>query len=64
MKQKELKARLALARGETIRGLGMLAEAAQTEFEMQSHYADPPMYPESLYDSLGEAYLAAKSPES
>jgi peroxiredoxin len=62
LQEKELKARFALARGETIRGLGMLAEAAQAEFEMQSRYADPPAYPESLYDSLGEAYLTAESP--
>jgi tetratricopeptide (TPR) repeat protein len=62
LQEKELKARLALALGETIRGLGMLAEAAEAEFDMQRQYADPPMYPESLYDSLGEAYLAAKSP--
>lgn len=62
LQEKELKARLALALGETIRGLGMLAEAAETEYDMQRQYADPPMYPESLYDSLGEAYLAAKSP--
>jgi peroxiredoxin len=25
-------------------------------------YADPPIYPESVYNSLGEAYLTAKSP--
>src|SRR5579863_401941 len=58
----ELKGRYALARGETIEGLGLLAEAAKREFEMQSHYADPPFYPQALYGSLGEAYLDAKSP--
>ena len=30
---------------------------------MQREYADPPVYPESLYNALGEAYLAAKSPK-
>ena len=29
---------------------------------MQRKYADPPFYPEALYNSLGEAYLDAKSP--
>ncbi len=58
----ELKARLALARGETIVGLGLLAEVAQREYDMQKTYADPPVYPQSLYVSLGEAYLEAKSP--
>jgi peroxiredoxin len=58
----ELKARLALAKGETLEGLAWLADAAQQEFEMQRGYADPPMYPEALYNSLGEAYLATKSP--
>lgn len=58
----ELKARYALARGETIDGLGSLAEAARREYEIQSRYADPPFYPEALYNSLGEAYLSAKSP--
>ncbi len=58
----ELKARLALARGERITGLSLLADAAQREFDMQRQYADPPLYPEALYGSLGEAYLDAKSP--
>ena len=58
----ELKARLALARGETIVGLGLLAQVAQLEYDMQKTYADPPVYPQSLYVSLGEAYLDAKSP--
>lgn len=58
----ELKARLAIARGNTLLGLGWLADAAQKEYELQRHYADPPSYPGSLYNALGEAYLAAKSP--
>ncbi len=58
----ELKARVAIARGETIRGLGWLADASQREFDMQRKYADPPIYPQALYNELGEAYLSAKSP--
>jgi len=58
----ELKGRYALARGETIEGLGLLAEAAKREFDIQKSYADPPFYPQALYSSLGEAYLDAKSP--
>ena len=58
----ELKGRYALARGETIEGLGLLADAAKREYEMQKGYADPPFYPQALYGSLGEAYLDAKSP--
>ncbi len=58
----ELKGRLALARGDRIRGLSWLADAAQREFDAQREYADPPQYPEALYNSLGEAYLEAKSP--
>jgi peroxiredoxin/tetratricopeptide (TPR) repeat protein len=58
----ELKARLALGRGDQLEGLGLLAEAAQKEFDFQRQYADPPFYPEALYNALGEAYLSAKSP--
>jgi peroxiredoxin/tetratricopeptide (TPR) repeat protein len=58
----ELKGRLAIARGDTIVGLGLLADAAGREYDMQKLYADPPFYPQSLYNSLGEAYLDAKSP--
>ena len=39
----------------------MLAEAAKREFDMQKGYADPPFYPQALYNSLGEAYLDAKA---
>ena len=44
------------------KGLGWLSDAAQKEFDLQREYADPPTYPEALYNSLGEAYLTAKSP--
>ena len=43
-------------------GLGLLPDAAGREYDMQKQYADPPFYPQSLYNSLGEAYLDAKSP--
>ena len=62
IQSQELKGRYALARGETIEGLGLLAEAAKREFDMQKGYADPPFYPQALYNSLGEAYLDAKAP--
>jgi peroxiredoxin len=58
----ELKGRYALAKGETIEGLGLLAEAAKREFDIQRGYADPPFYPQNLYSSLGEAYLDSKAP--
>ena len=58
----ELKGRLALLRGDTLIGLGLLAAAAEKELVQQREYADPPIYPEALYTALGEAYLAAQSP--
>ncbi|HEY3835560.1 MAG TPA: redoxin domain-containing protein [Bryobacteraceae bacterium] len=58
----ELKGRLALARKETLPGLGWMADAAQKQFDFQRTYADPPFYPEVVYNGLGEAYLQAKSP--
>ena len=59
---KELRARIALARGETLTGLAALAEAADKQFEMQKGDNDPPRYPEVLYVALGNAYLQSKSP--
>jgi peroxiredoxin/tetratricopeptide (TPR) repeat protein len=58
----DLKGRLELARGNTLDGLKYLSEAAEKERDLQLQYADPPVYPESLYNSLGEAYLQTKSP--
>ena len=58
----ELKSRLALANGDSIRGLNWMADAAAKEYDMQKQYADPPVYPQALYGELGEAYLTAKSP--
>ena len=58
----ELKARLALARADQLRGLALLGEAAAEQFEMQKTDNDPPRYPQPLYHALGQAYLEAKSP--
>jgi peroxiredoxin/cytochrome c-type biogenesis protein CcmH/NrfG len=58
----ELRGRTGIARGETLDGLKFLSEAAEKEFDLQKTYADPPVYPEALYNSLGEAYLQMKSP--
>ncbi len=57
----ELKARLALARGDALAGLAALTEAAQREAGMQKEFSDPPFYPESLYVAVGRAYLDQKS---
>jgi peroxiredoxin/tetratricopeptide (TPR) repeat protein len=62
IQEPDLKGRLALARGDTLTGLKYLSDAAEKEFDFQRQYADPPIYPESLYNSLGEAYLQTKSP--
>jgi peroxiredoxin len=58
----ELRGRMLIARGETLEGLQALEAAAEKEFVLQKQYADPPQYPEALYNSLGEAYLSTKSP--
>jgi peroxiredoxin len=62
MMKLELRARLLLMRGETLRGLAVLGEAAEQQFEHQKRDNDPPFYPELLYVSLGRAYLDQKSP--
>ena len=58
----ELRGRLAIMRGETLTGLGLLAQAADEEFEQQASDNDPPSYPELLYTALGREYLKAGSP--
>lgn len=58
----ELEARLTLLRGQKVEGLGLLAQAAESQYLLQKTDNDPPRYPELLYVALGEAYLAAKSP--
>jgi len=63
IQQMELNARLALAGGDSIAGLGALAEAAEREAAFQRDYADPPLYPDPIYPALGEAYLKVNSPD-
>jgi peroxiredoxin/tetratricopeptide (TPR) repeat protein len=63
IESEELEARSALARGENLEGLSMLAQAAQHEADFQRDYADPPLYPAALYPDVGEAYLKEKSPQ-
>ena len=58
----EMRASLALQKGDTLTGLGQLSEAAQREFEAREHQNDPPSYPRVLYNVLGRAYLAQASP--
>ena len=57
----ELKARLALAKGETLLGLGLMTDAADKQYELQKTDNDPPHYPQVLYNALGDAYLKAGS---
>jgi peroxiredoxin/tetratricopeptide (TPR) repeat protein len=63
IQSRELKGRIALAKGDTLNGLSLLSQAAQEQFDMQREDNDPPRYPEVLYVSLGREYLAAKSPD-
>lgn len=58
----ELRALLTLAKGETIIGLGLLDDAAKLEIEQRQRQNDPPSYPTVIYNTLGRAYLAHKSP--
>ena len=58
----EMQALLALTKGEVLSGLGVLADAAKRELELREGGDDPPAYANSLYNTLGRAYLAQKSP--
>jgi peroxiredoxin/tetratricopeptide (TPR) repeat protein len=58
----ELEGRLALARGDTFKGLARLADAAEKELRLRDEYDDPPGYPGIGYVTLGRAYLDAQSP--
>ncbi|MCI0387996.1 MAG: redoxin domain-containing protein [Acidobacteria bacterium] len=58
----ELKAMHALTNGEEVNGLSILSEAARLEAELHETFDDPPFYPTLLYNTLGRAYLARKSP--
>lgn len=57
----EIKALLALAKGETLNGMTLLGEAAKREFEQRERQNDPPSYPVAIYNTLGRVYLAQKS---
>ncbi len=57
----EIKALLALARGETLTGMTLLGDAAKREFEQRERQNDPPSYPVAIYNTLGRTYLAQKS---
>ncbi|MFO1052563.1 MAG: redoxin domain-containing protein [Planctomycetota bacterium] len=59
----EVSGRLRLKRGDTQRGIEELSEAARLEAEMRKHDADPPTFPRSIYNVLGEAYLDLDSPQ-
>jgi peroxiredoxin len=58
----ELDGDLALARGETFKGLARLSDAAEGELRLRDEYDDPPGHPHVGYVKLGRAYLAVKSP--
>lgn len=60
---KEIRARLALAAGDQLFGLGLLTEAAEAQFALQVGDNDPPAYPEVLYNALGAAYARVGSRE-
>ena len=58
----ELKALLTMAKGDMLIGIGLLDDAAKLEIEQRQRQNDPPNYPTVLYNTLGRAYLAHKSP--
>jgi len=58
----ELQSLIALGQGETLNGLGLLADAARRELRMREQGNDPPSYPNVLYNTLGRAYLRHRSP--
>ena len=58
----ELKGRFALARGETLLGIGFLSEAARKSQAIYDEHGDPPEYPHIMWTVLGRAYLTARSP--
>lgn len=62
IQSQEVEGRLRIAKGDTLRGLELLAAAAKLEAEHRKDNADPPSFPRSLYNVLGEAYLDLGSP--
>jgi peroxiredoxin len=57
----EIKALLALAKGETLNGMTLLGDAAKREFEQRERQNDPPSYPTVIYNTLGRVYFSQKS---
>ena len=53
----ELKGKLALAKGESEKGIELLEKAAELQFD--NWHNDPPMDAVFIYNTLGEAYFAA-----
>ena len=58
----ELRARLALAKGEMLNGLTLLNDAAKQQAEHFDDEDDPSPWPNVLYNTLGRAYLDQKTP--
>lgn len=63
IQQQELNGRLDILKGSTLLGLGLLAQAAEDQYDEQQFDNDPPHYPQFLYPELGRAYLDAGSPQ-
>ncbi len=59
----EVEGLLALARGDNLKGLYRLTEAAEQELKWREKDNDPPTYPRVLYNVVGETYLKLKMPE-
>jgi peroxiredoxin len=55
----ELDARIAFAEGDVLDGHGLLAAAAEAQYESYRERNDPPSDPEILYTALGEQHLAS-----
>jgi peroxiredoxin/tetratricopeptide (TPR) repeat protein len=58
----ELQATQALKKGDTLKGLMLLTDAAPRELELRGNYDDPPFFPTLIYSKLGYAYLERGSP--
>jgi peroxiredoxin len=59
----ELKAGLAMLKGDSIEGLTLYTQAAPKELELRSYYDDPPFFPTLMWSKLGYAYLEQQSPK-
>lgn len=59
---REAQGLLTLARGDALAGIRLLQEAAEREADLREDDNDPPTYPRSVYDVLGEACLDLNSP--